>query len=64
MSAKIHDLKTASNEIYEGQQVLNVIQAIPNELEHWGNVKLILTHSEHLKTFVEIQSHLEMEEER
>jgi len=41
-----------------------VIRAIPDEPEHWGNVKLILTHSEHLKTFTEIQSHLEMDEER
>ena len=41
-----------------------MIRALPNVSEHLNHVKLILTHSEHLKTIAEIQSHLEMEEER
>ena len=35
---------------------------IPDGPEHWNNVKLVLTHFNHLKTFVEIQSYLKMEE--
>jgi len=41
-----------------------VIQALPNQPEHWKKVKIIMTHSEHMKTFTEIQSHLQMKEER
>jgi len=40
-----------------------VIQALLNQPEHRKNVKLIMTHSKHMKTFAEIQSHLKMEEE-
>ena len=59
----VHDLEAAGKEISEGEQVLNVIWAIPNELEHWGNVKLVLAHIDYLKTFVEIHSRFEMEKE-
>ena len=61
MSAIIRDLKAAGKDISEGEQVLSAIQAIPGELEHWGNVKLVSTHSKHLKTFSKIQSHLELD---
>jgi len=40
-----------------------VIRALPSQTEQWEHVKLVMTHSKHMKTFVEIQSHLEMEEE-
>ena len=62
MSAMIHYLKAADKEISEAEQVLNVIWAIPDEPENYGNVKIVLTHSDHLKTLVELQSHFEMEE--
>ena len=41
-----------------------MIRALPDKPEHWNQVKTVLTHIDHLKTFAEIQSHLEMEEER
>ena len=34
------------------------------ESQHWHDVKVVLTYLDHIKTFAEIQSHLEMEEER
>ena len=43
---------------------MNVIWTLPSQPEHWKNVKLIMTHSKHMKTFPDIQSHLKMEEER
>ena len=60
MSAMVHDLKIAGKDIYEVEQVLNVIRAILDEPEHWDNAKLVLICSDHLKTFSKIQSHLEM----
>ena len=53
MSGIIRDLKAAGKEIFEGEQVLNVIRVLPVESQHW----------KHIKTFVEVQSHIEMEEE-
>jgi len=63
MSDIIRDLKATGKDISEGEQVLNVIQALLDEPRHWEQVKTVLTHSDHLKTFGQIQSHLEMEEE-
>ena len=34
MSAMISDLNDLGEEVYEGKQVLNGIQALSNELEH------------------------------
>jgi len=64
MGGIIRDLKAVGKEISEGEQVLNVIRAVQDKREHWNHVKTVLTHADHLKTFAEIQSHLEMEEER
>lgn len=64
MSGIIRDLKAAGKDISEGEQVLNVIRALPDEPPQWEQVRTVLTHSDHLKTFGQIQSHLEMEEER
>jgi len=64
MSAMIRDLKVVGREISKEEQVLNVIRVVPSQPEHWKNVKLVMTPSEHMKTFAEIQSQLEMEEER
>jgi len=63
MSAMIRDFMATGKDICEGPQVLNVIQAIRDEPEHWGNVKLVLAHSDHLKTFTKIQNDLEIEKE-
>ena len=41
-----------------------MIRSLPDKPENWIHVKTVLTHADHLKTFAEIQSQLEMEEER
>jgi len=64
MGGIIHDLKAIGNDFSEGEQVLNVNQAFLNKPKYWNYVKTVLTHTEHLKTFAEIQNCLEMEEER
>ena len=64
MSGIVRDLKAAGKDISEGEQVLNVIRALLDEPPHWEQVKMVLTHSDHLKAFGQIQSHLKMEEER
>ena len=64
MSGIVRHLKVAGKDISKGEQVLNVIRALPDEPPHQEQVQTVLTHSDHLKTFGQIQSHLEMEEER
>ena len=54
MSGIVRDLKAAGKDISEGEQVLNVIRALPDEPLHWEQVKTVLTHSDHLKTFGQI----------
>ena len=63
MSDLARDLKVAGRKIFDQEQVLNATQALPKVHEHWKNIELIMIYAEHLRTFVEIQSHLEMEEE-
>ena len=41
-----------------------MIRALPHDNEHWKSFKVIMTHSENIKTFEEISKHLEMKEER
>ena len=64
MSGIIRDLKAAGKEISKGEQVLNLIWALPIESQDWNHIKTVLTDSEHIKTIVVVQSHIEMEEER
>ena len=59
----MHDLMAVGKDISEGEQVLNVIQALSNKPEHLIHVKTVLTPIDHLKTFAKIQGHVEMEEE-
>ena len=40
-----------------------MIWALPVESQHWNHVKTVLTHSEDIKTFAEVQSCIKMEEE-
>ena len=54
MCGVIYDLKVVGKEIYEGEQVLNVIRALLDKPEHWNHIKMVLTHADHLKIFVEI----------
>nr|CAD1818747.1 unnamed protein product [Ananas comosus var. bracteatus] len=62
MSAMIRDLKTAGNELTDEQQVLAVIRSLPDP--EWSQMKLLMTHSENIKTFNDISRHLELEAER
>ena len=41
----IRDLKAVGKEIFEGEQVLNVIRAPTNKLKHWNHVKMALTNA-------------------
>jgi len=41
-----------------------MIGALPNDNEHWKSFTVIMTHSEHVKTFDAISKHLEIEKER
>jgi len=56
-------LRLPAREISKEEQVLNVIRVLLSQLEHWKSIKLVMTHSEHMKTFIKTQSHLRMEEE-
>ena len=62
MSALIHDLKAAGNNLSDEQQDTAVIRSLPEPT--WGQMKLILTHSENIKTFDDISRHIELEAER
>nr|CAD1829389.1 unnamed protein product [Ananas comosus var. bracteatus] len=62
MSAMIQDLKTAGNELTDEQQVLAVIRSLPDP--EWSQMKLLMKHSENIKTFNDISRHLELEAER
>ena len=61
MSALIHDLKAAGNNLSDGQQVTTVIRSLPEPT--WGQMKFVLTHSENVKTFADISHHLELQAE-
>ena len=61
MSKLIHDLKAAGNNLSNEQQVTAVIHSLPEPTRR--RMKLVLTHSENIKTFVDISCHLELEAE-
>ena len=61
MSTLIHDLKVAGNNLSNEQQVTAVIHSLPEPTRR--RMKLVLTHSENIKTFVDISCHLELEAE-
>ena len=54
MSALILDLKVASNNFSNEQPVLAVIRSLPKPT--WGQMKLVLTHSENIKAFADFSS--------
>ena len=61
MSALIRDLKAAGNNLSDEQQVTVVIHSLPEPT--WGQMKLVLTHSENTKNFADISRHLKLEAE-
>ena len=62
MSTLIRDLKAVGNNLFDEQQVIVVICSLPEPT--WGQMKLVLTHNENIKTFADISHHLELEVER
>ena len=62
MSALILDLKATGNNLSDEQKVTVVIHSLPEPT--WGQMKLVLTHSENIKTFADISCHLELEAKR
>ena len=61
MSALICDLKATGNNLSDEQQVTTMIHTWPEPT--WGQMKLVLTHSKHIKTFADISHHLKLEAE-
>ena len=61
MSALIRDLKAAGNNLSNEQQVTAVIHSLPEPTRR--RMKLVLTHSENIKTFDYISRHLMLEVE-
>ena len=62
MSTLIRDLKATGNNLSDEQQVTAVIRSLPEPTS--GQMKLVLTHSENIKTFADISRHLELEAKR
>ena len=60
MSLLIRELKNANSIITDEQQVQVVIRSLPDSWEH---MKVNMTHNESVKTFKDIQRHLELEDE-
>lgn len=59
ISAMIREMKAASNDLTDEQQILVVIRCLFDP--SWEDVKLVLTHNEGIKTFDDISQHLELE---
>ena len=57
----IRDMKAAGCELTDEQQILAVLRSLPEPF--WGQVKLVLTHNEGIKTFENISYHLELKVE-
>ena len=48
--------------LIDEKQLLGVIRSMPNP--KWSQMKLLMTHSENIKTFDDISCHLELKAER
>lgn len=64
MSAMVRDLKAAGRDVPDEEQIVNVLRSLPSDTEEWKNFKLLMSHSENIKTFAELAKHVEMEVER
>ncbi|KAH9602730.1 hypothetical protein KSS87_019040 [Heliosperma pusillum] len=64
MSAMIRDLKAIGRDVPDEEKVVNVLRSLPSDTEERKNFKLLMSHSENLKTFNELAKHVEMEVER
>lgn len=58
MSSLIREMRAAGHDLADEQQVLVLIRSLP---AFWGYVKMVLTHTEGIKTFDDISRHLELE---
>ena len=62
MGSLIRDLQSAGVALTDEQQLLGVIRSLPDP--EWSQMKLLMTHSENIRTFDDISRHLELEAER
>ena len=58
MYAMIRELHVNGNNLTNEQQVQVVIRSLPKS--SWGHIKMILTHNKGIKTFSDIEQHLEL----
>ena len=61
MSAMVHELKVARNNLTDEQQIQAVICSLPDS---WEQMKLNMTHNESIQTLKDLSRHLELEAER
>uniref|UniRef100_A0A2N9HS45 Integrase catalytic domain-containing protein n=1 Tax=Fagus sylvatica TaxID=28930 RepID=A0A2N9HS45_FAGSY len=61
MSAMVHELKAAGNNLTDEQQIQAVIRSLPDS---WEQMKLNMTHNESIQTLEDLSRHLELEAER
>ena len=61
MSNMISELRSASIQLTDEQQVQVVILSLPNAEEH---LRINLTHNDNIKTFDDVARHVEQEEDR
>ncbi|KAK4431023.1 hypothetical protein Salat_0864300 [Sesamum alatum] len=62
MKDMIRELQNAGTELSNEQQVLAVLRSLPEKT--WGQVKMVLTHNEQIKTFECVANHLKLEADR
>ncbi|OMO63962.1 hypothetical protein COLO4_32152 [Corchorus olitorius] len=61
MSNMMRELKITGHVLNDQQQVQAVVHSLPRG---WVYMNAMLTHNDNIKTFVDVQRHLELEEER
>ena len=61
MSNMVHELKSAGHVLTDEQEVQAMIKSLPNTWEH---MKVNETHNENIRTFKDIERHLELKVER
>ncbi|OMP10799.1 hypothetical protein COLO4_04258 [Corchorus olitorius] len=61
MSNMMRELKIVGHVLNDQQQVQAVVRSLPRG---WEYMNAMLTHNDSITTFVDVQRHLELEEER
>uniref|UniRef100_A0A2N9ISY1 Uncharacterized protein n=1 Tax=Fagus sylvatica TaxID=28930 RepID=A0A2N9ISY1_FAGSY len=60
MSAMVHELKAARNNLTDEQQIQAMIRSLPDS---WEQIKLNMIHNESIQTLEDLSRHLELEAE-